>query len=521
MNSLSKILLVLLPWIAVGPLQAQIGANPNAVDLSKFIRTLDSGAGYNYNGTFPIGDIDGDGVEDLLIHRTHTDDTGRVTRHDYVITDLEGTIERSPIELPHSPILTGDFNGDGVPDVVTYESTAGGQNHHIHWGAKVNGNLQIASTSILERSPLENRFPVIAQDLTGDGITDLVQRSDTKLYLNKGRLDMAQRPTIVPYDSLDISAHVLTYQLEFFAGNFGSGPAIVHASSDWAHDAASSAILKLTHIQLGTSAPFSDATIVDLYVDTIPHQQAFVYVPAMAVGEVTGDQFDDILVQRVDTVLVFKGAADIAQTRLNNASAEVIRSPKSLDPVRFSHLGSIEAIHFLGDLTGSGIPMFAIRMDAYNTVASLKYVLLYAGGEVLDTYFDAYTVDTNVWISALNTIDVQHSKRALVYLQTRSGVSEVAYLREGLETIPQTKASVKRNLIAIQELSIRYVDNGILISTIGVNPTLGIYDLLGRLVKTVELTHGIATVETQSLTPGVYHVRASDATQGQHGKFIR
>jgi hypothetical protein len=128
-------------------------------------------------GDFPVslvtGDLNGDGILDLAVMDANYDDGYDNGRMGY-LTILMGNGDGTFTPTPESPstngqgsdsIAAGDFNGDGIPDLVTANGASDTETVLLGQGDGTFGQPIIVPTG---KSP----GPVSTGDFNGDGLTD-------------------------------------------------------------------------------------------------------------------------------------------------------------------------------------------------------------------------------------------------------------------------------------------------------------------------------------------------------------
>jgi hypothetical protein len=134
------------------------------------------------------GDVDGDGRPDLVIS-SQTDPFFYI----YLNTGTTGNISfATPFPVSSSTNIVGlaiaDINGDGLPDIVT--GSAGDGSVSVYNNSSSAGNLSFPSKTDLALSPGSSPGMLVATDLDGDGMLDIVctdlNNSLVSPFLNTG-----------------------------------------------------------------------------------------------------------------------------------------------------------------------------------------------------------------------------------------------------------------------------------------------------------------------------------------------
>ena len=122
-----------------------------------------------------VADFNGDGIPDLV---TTTEYPGTLT---VFLGNRDGTFTaKSTFTLPSNSIsvAVGDFNGDGIPDLVAYTDAGETPGPATVFLGKGDGTFTTHSTLILGANPIS----VGVGDFNGDGIPDL---AEAEIYDNK------------------------------------------------------------------------------------------------------------------------------------------------------------------------------------------------------------------------------------------------------------------------------------------------------------------------------------------------
>jgi len=112
------------------------------------------------------GDFNGDGIPDLIAFNQTANTV------DVLLGNGDGTFKpaiSTPVAAGPYTMVVGDFNGDGIPDVAVASSFGGGQSTVNILLGNGDGSFQPASTSLAAAPTV-----ILAGDINGDGVLDLV-----------------------------------------------------------------------------------------------------------------------------------------------------------------------------------------------------------------------------------------------------------------------------------------------------------------------------------------------------------
>jgi pimeloyl-ACP methyl ester carboxylesterase len=138
---------------------------------------IDSSNGVSYGGSMAVGDLDGDGLPDLVTTDPSYSGTLAIS-----LGNGDGTFRfAARYILPPDAVTVGDFNRDGRPDLAVAQGTYYGF-VSVLLGTG-DGNSQVPIQFPTNRSPRS----VVTADFDGDGILDLaVGGSSTSILLGNG-----------------------------------------------------------------------------------------------------------------------------------------------------------------------------------------------------------------------------------------------------------------------------------------------------------------------------------------------
>lgn len=138
-------------------------------------------------GAVAIADLNGDGFPDLIQGRDPTEDVGKNIFGTPAVTVYLGTANGSFVQQPtytlpgavipsFAPVLVGDFNGDGIPDIgVRYlrDANTGQAEARIRVLQGVGDGTFVVTGHVHQLQAYS--YPFVGGDFNGDGAADLVE----------------------------------------------------------------------------------------------------------------------------------------------------------------------------------------------------------------------------------------------------------------------------------------------------------------------------------------------------------
>lgn len=499
---------------------AQVVADPNAIELRPYVTILDpADSNRSTARMFNLGDLDGDGYDDLLTPVYFTDDTGRTTTH-LIIEHPSATSVRSRDTLEgFSASLIADWDGDGRNDIFDIEAPGGFYRYWLHPG--IAQKPYFGPIRALYTKP--DIRPLIVTDFTGDGIPDMISSYSQKIYLYAGPLTTVD--TLVPVDSINLKVdEAYTYLVGTYYGQFkpGGRKQLLTLSSenlqgsDWKW-----AITARLYPPIDASTLLWNATPDVVYTDTV-HIPLFVYSPPATVGDFSGDRLDDLLIGDSAHVYVFNGGPNFGARIAHNTDADLtLTSPHMIAPSKYHPMSFPESITFLGDITGSGTPFIGVEASTNQDTVGTLTTFFYAGGAALDPYYDA-TLTWSNWQRSLLMPVQSGPLSALVFTnQTPAGI-ELDLLRDGLQSMPHIqRSSVLNTAIMPNALTLEMLPIGDMRVAVPDDATsLRVYNAIGELMEALPLHGGECTVQTRSWPRGAYVVIVQGKT-ASFAHFIR
>ncbi len=150
-----------------------------------------------------FGDFNGDGITDLVLYDYETGNNKWFLNNG----DFTYVVKTNPI-LPSNikqgmGLLFGDWNADGISDVMWYDKDEGDNNWFINDG---NADFDSFSLNPIEKNLLENGTSLHFGDWNGDGINDLLWYNKTtgnnKWFINQNDFVFTQNTTSIPNNQI-------------------------------------------------------------------------------------------------------------------------------------------------------------------------------------------------------------------------------------------------------------------------------------------------------------------------------
>jgi hypothetical protein len=276
-----------------------------------------------------------------------------------------------------------------------------------------------------------------------------------------------------------------------------------------------------------TGGTLWSTTPVDLFFDTIPNSDFFVYSAPVLAYDVTGDGIDDLLVCDSAHIYIFKGGPGFGTHTLRKSDADlVITSPALLDPVHYGGSSFATSIFAAGDLTGTGVPYLGVSGSIEAGPALIPVIWLYAGGAALDTYFDGSIRFTNPGGTRITHATGPKTRDELVVNRTMGTSTECDLVSQGTDMLPHTVSFV--NLTSqSSRIAVKYLPNYCVeIKGVGASPESSIeaVNLLGQQVNLkAERSgqNGTFTLDMSALPSGVYFAVVRDHAERWVVKLMR
>lgn len=430
---MKRLVLLIVVFVLSSKAIAQSSAgDPRAVDFSGKMDTIQtSGDNYSLFDNCNVGDIDGDGYDDIALG---------------ILGDIAHSVIRfggpklfssaSNPPLAFQVINKGDFNGDGLIDIL-------GAYSYTHEILLNKSAYPYFDSSLGDRLSFRSYIPAMRilgiADFNKDGRDDIVAFLGNILGTHKQNYYVQYRGSD-HFDSLVFPEDSLPYSfLNFWSmGKFASTLPYMSIlsktdTSNGKHDSMIGAFV--------IREPFRDSREI-----WFSHTDSNGVNPKRVdVFDITGDGISDLLVSDGDSIYIYKGDENFGNYLLTKANAYyIIPSPKFLDPDTYDYVQGFGGLMYsCGDLTGTGVPYMMATGTVDEAGYSKSYAFFYAGGTSLDQKYDAiiqYEGSATFRMDTLHRVD--NSGRTSVVLSDwfdgnfGNGDLDLLMHRE-TETIPQ------------------------------------------------------------------------------------
>jgi hypothetical protein len=418
------------------PLRAQIddAGDPKAINITPLLQIIDtSHLGFGLNANLNIGDIDGDGFEDMGFG-CHND-----TINDYTVIHFGGNKMFSPSSdsiIFGLPYACADFDGnDGKQDLIT----------------------------LVDGHPLFRKnygtYPYFSSIRNGDSSFYMYTGAPKPVYVNiDGIIDYDEdgKPDVIgSAGNIIVDSQYRDYLITYRGGNFK-----YNAKSGIRYVAPNDSCLRTidaycivgkfgNHLKPMTicsnfkkvgvkknELPFSEDTIVWISDSNVIDSKA------MFAMDITGDGVTDLLITDGMNIYVYKGDDNFGNYKLTKENAYyIIKSPAQLD-LNYTLMKDFGGyFHDCGNLIGDDTPLLMVTGTVHNDFGDYAtYAFFYSGGKALDSYYDAWYREyrqTHFTLDTLHSID--NSGRGAVVFQSSDGPSgENFLLYNGCWNIPRT-----------------------------------------------------------------------------------
>jgi hypothetical protein len=492
---------------------AQRTADPNAIELRPYIRVLDSAdAQTSIYVPSVLGDVNGDGIDDILTTTLMTDDTGRATQvRTICLMSTTGLTKQDTISL-NNPVLIADIDGDGRKDIIDYQYVTSAYYYFIHRGIPRRPYFDTAEQLMI---PTDFR-PTVVADVNGDNIPDLIANEGRAIYIFRGPI-VTNRP-LVPIDSIHFQGATSDYRylVHTFVGEFTPEHKkqilLITSKNEEAGEWLWSITAQLYPTDISSAAPTT------IFTDSA-NAPVFVYTRPAAVADVTGDELDDFIMSDTAHVYIFAGGPNFGSKTFSHSDADLVLTAPHL--ISSSELRSDfpQEITPVGDITGSGIPYLAVSASVYPPSTSFARTWFYAMGSARDPYYDATLTSTNYAQSDVTPIRFG-SSNGLVFIEQIAPGTQIDMLKNGLENIPHSQQSSVALIKGTEGLSMIASGSGAVILTLPDHSTqITVYNSLGAVIEAHEVRGTAYTLNCTNWAHGAYSI-VINASHSYRAKFI-
>lgn len=323
---------------------------------------------YNYADPVFTGDVNGDGMTDLIVHTIFEEKRAFLV----YCGKADGTFKGASLTATNdaynyytakAKFFIADANGDGKDDFIVHTKNSSGKRINLTYLGEVYGTVTVFSTTASTFTSTNNHgtSPVLIGDFNGDGMADMVvphANSSGKrcLLVYKGKSSAPYFAAGVKFNS-SRNHDPLQWPCQYFVNDVngdGKDDLIVHWKN--ASGKRNNLVYKGGSSGLMTEAVATAATSNDY----IPGDPIFV-------GDINGDGYGDMLVQWANAngqrnFLIYKGKSDA--TYMTGANYNMS------DPFDIVETPSC---FFLADVTGEGRADFIVKYRSAGNVAFMVY----------------------------------------------------------------------------------------------------------------------------------------------------
>ncbi|MBS1903238.1 MAG: T9SS type A sorting domain-containing protein [Bacteroidetes bacterium] len=489
-------------------LSAQGAADPNAIDLSGSMDTI--AVGNDLSGFLNIGRQNSDQWEDFIIKGNSDSATIRYGG-DLILDSSPAPCIGCAVGC--NPVLFGDFNGDGIGDIIDalFNAVYLGVNSSMHFGSSYSSRLAFHGS--LQRFIGAVHFDQVS-------FTDLLSQGSDGLHnfilRYTGSKEFGSMPFMFANDSLVLDKPSLYAMWTMVTGEFRS----VHESSVLFTDGPRTYMVNMANHHLHDNP-------IKLISDSA---NGGIVVKSMYATDITGDGVTDLIVSDGLRLYIFKGDESFGTVALSPENAfYTIKSPRLTDFGNYGFLNPDFGLQMraVGDLSGSGVPYLAVTTSQSAGGISANYIFFYAGGKALDSLFDAsIKIECNGLgnIDTLHTINTSGRTVCLVndFLDANANHQDLDLLvSRNCETIPHRtnpamdgsvlwRSPEQNTVVMSPSLADKFSRCNISTSISG-DGTLTVFNLLGNSVAKraviLDGNHDIAYFNTEGWPTGTYVVR--------------
>ncbi len=342
---------------------------------------------YNYQDPVFVGDVNGDGRTDLIVHTIVGGNTsflvysGKVDGK-FTGASLTNTSTAHDYYNTRAKFFIADVNGDGKDDFISHTRNSSGKRINITYlGEAVGTFAKLNSTASTFTSTNNHGIsPVLIGDFNGDGMTDMVVPHAASgkrcLLVYKGKASAPYFSAGVKFNS-SRNHDPIQWPCQYFVNDVngdGKDDLVVHWKN--ANGKRNNLVYRGSSSGLTTEAVATAATSNDY----VPGDQIFV-------GDINGDGYGDMLVQWANTynqrnLLVYKGTSGATYgTGTSYNMSDTLDLPER------------PSCFFLADVNGDGRYDFIVKYNSGGVAAFITYVASSSGSFSAGVYSNISTTD--------------------------------------------------------------------------------------------------------------------------------